>query len=624
VRPFDELRHSVAFSQWRALSDRQPPYLSPEFFALTRPLCDGEAIVAEAHEGDRLIGALPLLLRGRSLEALASPHSPGFDYVGQLCGLDAIWGCLIHDARWDVMTLERLGKASSLAVEIQRLASRDGLHGTVKPAAPDLYLPLAGFESRMSPKFLANVRRCARKGGGGTLERLTRPSRADFGEALAIEARAWKGTAQTSIGSDRGAKHLYEVLLRLSSARGRGTLSFLRADGKRIALLVSIEDDTSIYALKIGYDPAYAARSPGHLLIWSVAADAERRGLSSLNFGGREDAWKHKWTDQRHEHVSLLVYRRSPRGIALHLLRDVIKPRLPERMRDLHVPLRAACQGEDVLAGRPGLMGRGPRSHAGLRQARRALLDPSRLKQTLLSFEARAIRSLAALGTESRFRQGCWVRVKDEASIRATLDATQRHRGLALLPAQWHACGNVYRVLKEVRRARDRRGVFRSVSGTVLLDGVTCDGPGPPPLGCGRRCPAFFRDEWLEPAEAPRQLPSAPFVGLRAHVREWVDIRSGLDLRGRRDGVTFLPEMEQYVGKRYRVVARLPEVFESGTWSEPRGTIYILEGLSCGGAGVGACGPCDSACPLLWHQDWLILEDAGGTAPEGPREPPTE
>lgn len=608
VRPFDELRWSGAFSEWRDLAAGRPAYLSPDFFALERGLCAGEALVAEARADGRLVGVLPLVLQDRSLGALATDHTPGFDYVGDPDGVDAIWGCLTHDSRWDVLTLERVRRESPLVEALRRLAYRDLLPCTAVAAAPQLVLALQGFESRLRAKFLTNLRRCARKAGGVTLERLEHPVRKDFREAFALEARAWKGQAGTSIDSDRNVEHLYEALVRLSAHRGRGALSFLRARGERIALMLSVEDRESIHALKIGYEPAHAALSPGHLLVWMVAADAERRGLSWLDFGGREDAWKHKWTDQRRDRVSLLVYRRSPRGIGLHLVRDLVKPLLPETMRDLHVPLRAACQGEDVLGQRHGFARGRPRVHGRSPDSRRSPLDRRRVKQALLSW-SRGTGGLAVLGAPSRFQEGSWVRVKDEASIRATLDAGGRHRHLALLPAQWHACGNVYRVLKQVRRARDSRGVFRPVSGTVILEGVTCDGPGPVPMGCGRRCPAFFRDDWLEPAEAPKEPPPPAFVGLRAHVRDWMDIRSGLDLHGRRDGVTFLPEMEKYAGARFRVVTRVPQVREGGSWTRPRGAIYILEGLHCEGGGMGACGPCDSACPLLWHEDWLILEE---------------
>jgi hypothetical protein len=36
----------------------------------------------------------------------------------------------------------------------------------------------------------------------------------------------------------------------------------------------------------------------------------------------------------------------------------------------------------------------------------------------------------------------------------------------------------------------------------------------------------------------------------------------------------------------------------------------LLAGAHCTGAVLGTKGPCDRACAMLWHEDWLILEDA--------------
>jgi hypothetical protein len=91
-------------------------------------------------------------------------------------------------------------------------------------------------------------------------------------------------------------------------------------------------------------------------------------------------------------------------------------------------------------------------------------------------------------------------------------------------------------------------------------------------------------------------------------VREIDEIVDGLTLTGRRDGLTFMPEMSQFVGRRFRVLESIPKVFEHDRWIEPRSPIYILDGLHCSGSRIGEPGPCDLACSLLWHEDWLLLE----------------
>jgi Acetyltransferase (GNAT) domain len=600
ILPFREMRRGDAWQRWSELAASAPPFLAPEFFGLAAPLCEsGEPMVAGARQSHGLIGALPFLLADHTLLALNSDQSPGYDYLGAPEGVDAIWRELRGDRRWHVMVLANVPEDSLLATRLCRLASDDACPVMVRPGARHPFFELRDFEAQMNPKFLTNLRRCARKAGGVELERLMRPTQKDFAEALALEALAWKGAAGTSIGTDPKVAHLYHAATRLFGRRGRAALCFLRAGGKRIALLLSVEDGHTLYALKIGYDPACYSLSPGHLMVWQVALDAARRGLFQLDFVGREDDWKRKWTARAHQQVTVMIYQRSPRGLLLYALREKVKPLLPA---DPRAPLRRGCQRNDILGAHSAVERLRGRLDAGLglRSGVRRALRPAR-------------KGDERLGPESRFRAGSWVRVKSESEVRATLDGKDRLRGLGFVPSQWAECGEVRRVEKSVRRIRDDRGRLRPVARTVLLDGVTCAGHGTEPAGCGRHCPLMFRDEWLEPSEAPRREPPGPSLARHARVRDLDEIRLGLDLHGRRDGLGFSPEMGAYSGKRFRIVSRLPKVFEYDHWVEPRAPIYILEGLACSGAVLGDKGPCDRACALLWHQDWLELEPEGNS-----------
>ena len=125
-----------------------------------------------------------------------------------------------------------------------------------------------------------------------------------------------------------------------------------------------------------------------------------------------------------------------------------------------------------------------------------------------------------------------------------------------------------------------------------------------------RSCPIFFRDEWVKPAQTPTFKPIDFDNGARhMRVRSAHDIRSTLDWHGRRDGLMFMPEMYQWTGMRFRVTRRIQSVFECGQYVVPRSPIFILEGLRCSGAVLGRRGPCDRACAILWHPDWLSPDD---------------
>ena len=600
VVPFDSVRRSPAWSDWRALTRDAPPFLTPEFFALNGPLShQGEALLAQAWEQNGLVGALPLSLSHRTLEGLRSDQTPGFDYWGSAEGLSAIWRAILRDGRWDVMVLKNVPKESALATTLVTLAEAEGCRVALRSGARHPYFELSDFEARLSPKFRQNLKRCGRKAGGVELERLTSPTRSELEEALTLEAMAWKGAAGTSIATDPEVAHLYGAVTRLFGRRGRAALSFLRANGRRIALLFSVEDDHTLYALKIGYDPSQAAVSPGHLMVWKVAEDAEERGLRQLDFVGRADDWKKKWTDVAHEQVSVLVYRRSPRGLLAWTLHEQLKPRLPAEL-DLRSPLRHGCQRDDIIG-----------EHTASERVRGRVDRGLGIKSGIRRAFAPAPPPRDPLGAPSRFAPGSWVRVLDEARVRSTLDASDRLRGLAFGPSQWPTCGQVYRVAQQVRRLRDDQGRMRPVSRTVLLEGVTCAGAGPEPTGCGRHCPMMYRDDWLEPAEAPRREPPSASTLPHARVRSLEEIQRGLDLEGRRDGVTFMPEMARFAGKRLRILERLDSVFEYDKWTPPRARVFLLEDARCTGQSLGARGPCDRSCALVWHEDWLALEPNG-------------
>lgn len=597
--PFATVRHSGDWARWAKLAEGAPPFLSPEFFALNVPLAhDGAPIVAEAWTPHGIVGALPLVLDATVLRALRSDHSPRYDFTGTREGLEAIWSCLKDDARWSELVLDKVSSESLLATRLPELARRDGYPVVIHADTRHRYFPLPGFEAAMAPKFHSNLLRCERKAGSVVLERIAVPTRADFDEAFAIEAKAWKGASGTSIDADPRVAHVYEALGRLLGPRGRAALYFLRAGGKRIATLFAVEDQHTLFALKIGFDPTASQLSPGHLMILEAARDAEQRGLQELNFVGRDDEWKRKWTDRVHELTAIRIYARNARGLVRYGLREVVKPLLPEPLRSTpRSPLPRRCQRADVVGGhrlRAHIAGRLDRGLG--------------IKRRIKKLVAKPAPAVEPLGAPSTFPVGSWVRVRARAEIEAMLDERQRTRGLAFVPVQWEECGRLFRVERHVRRLRDDHGRFRPVSRTVLLEGSDCNGHGAEPAGCGRHCPLMYRDEWLERAPAPAPAPH-PSNGVRhARVRDLHEIVAGLDAFGRRDGLTFMPEMAEHAGKRFAIASQLGDVFEYDRWIAPAAPIFILAGLHCSGAVAGSNGPCDRACALMWHADWLAIE----------------
>ncbi|NUP06950.1 MAG: GNAT family N-acetyltransferase [Polyangiaceae bacterium] len=595
--PFDEVRRTARWDEWRGLATAVPPHLSPEFFQLNRPLVeDGEHLVVQAVAGGKLVGVLPIMRQGRVLTSLRSQHMPAFDYCGSEAALSAVARTLLSAPAWDVLVLKNVPKQSMLATALPRLLVREGCQVVTRPGAKLPYFELPGFEEQLSAKFRANLRRCDKKLGSPTLERTTAFSQEAIESAMRIEATPWKIANKTNIAADGKLRRLYEGLARLYSSRGQFAASFLVSGGKRVAVLLSLEDGHGIYALKIGYDTAYSSVSPGHVLVWKVAKEAEARGLRELDFMGNADAWKLKWTDRAREQIAMVIYRPTVRGQATYVLRELVKPRLPEPLREPRFALRWGCQQQNLVGDHTltELVRGRVRMGLGIKRRIRNVVSPDPTPKE-------------PLGRPSSFKPGDWVRVVPKEKMLEVLDERSKTRGLEFVPQQWDTCDQRYRVQSVVRRIRDDGGRLRSVGRTVLLEGVECTGDHEP-KGCGRHCPLMYRDEWLERADAPSRGPTEARPGLYARVRALDEIHASLDIRGTRDGLMFMAEMGKYVGKRSRVAHVVERVFELDRWVPARSPLYVLESLHCTGAALGGSGPCHRACALLWHPDWLILE----------------
>lgn len=103
-------------------------------------------------------------------------------------------------------------------------------------------------------------------------------------------------------------------------------------------------------------------------------------------------------------------------------------------------------------------------------------------------------------------------------------------------------------------------------------------------------------------------------------VRSAREILATLDDQGTLQGLAFMPEMLQNLGKRYVVSRKVEKTCIDGSpegMREFRGNdVYFLEEMRCPGDGHGDCG---RACMVFWKQAWLRAAD-----PTTPAEPQRE
>ena len=108
---------------------------------------------------------------------------------------------------------------------------------------------------------------------------------------------------------------------------------------------------------------------------------------------------------------------------------------------------------------------------------------------------------------ELGLQPGEWVRVKDLDSIIATLDPTNKNRGLSFEPSEMRVqCNNTFRVKDRVRRiVNENTGEMMTFSNPcITLDGVVCTGKTTAHrMFCPRAITPYWREIWLERAPGP-------------------------------------------------------------------------------------------------------------------------
>jgi hypothetical protein len=107
------------------------------------------------------------------------------------------------------------------------------------------------------------------------------------------------------------------------------------------------------------------------------------------------------------------------------------------------------------------------------------------------------------------------------------------------------------------------------------------------------------RSDAVEPSSTLDLRP-----GEAVEVRSAVEILATLDEDGCLDGLPFMPEMERFCGRRFRVFKRADKTCDTIEWSGLRRlerTVH-LEILRCDGSAHGGC---QAGCLLFWKEAWL-------------------
>jgi hypothetical protein len=106
-----------------------------------------------------------------------------------------------------------------------------------------------------------------------------------------------------------------------------------------------------------------------------------------------------------------------------------------------------------------------------------------------------------------------------------------------------------------------------------------------------------------------------PKAGDVVCVRSREEILATLDANGRLDGLPFMPQMFQYCGRRFEVIARAHKTCDVVAGVGRRMAESVHLDIRCDGQAYGGC---QAACLLFWKTAWLKPVDAVAADPGTP------
>ena len=278
VRPGD-LGPSEA-SQWARFQKSSPELQNP-FFSLTFAQIVGRhqpnSRVAVVEDNGAIQAFLPFDLGPQRIGV------PIGDPMNNLQGF--IGSGLPIDARWAVKQAHLRGWRFNSVPVGQRAFAPFHYEGTAVPCPViDLTKNLSHISERRKAR-----RALEQRFGTVSLEwNSTQPTH--VGQLIEWKSRKYYGTSQ--LFSDPTARSIVEELATSHGDECNGIVSVLFAGGRPAAVHLGLLGSRSLAGWFMSYDPELSRFSPG-MVLWSpLARAAEERGISQIDLGAGQDAYK--------------------------------------------------------------------------------------------------------------------------------------------------------------------------------------------------------------------------------------------------------------------------------------------------------------------------------------------
>ena len=275
---------------WDTLCDRCPsatPFQRPGWLLPWRRWfgAGGEPRVAILGRGGRLVGIIPLELRGGAVRLIGEGISDYLDAIVEP-GVD---GATLTEA-------VRRASAGARAVELAALRPgspllRLALPGTAAPATPS---PVVRLDAARPPHRLAYEQRRLDRHAPRWQDETGDPGALIAGLFVLHRAR-WAMRAQPGVLDDPAVARFHLDAATRLHRRGLVRLIGLVIEGRLRAVLYGFADHGRFLFYLSGFDPELARLSPGRLLIARALERARDDGAFELDFLRGCEPYKYEW-----------------------------------------------------------------------------------------------------------------------------------------------------------------------------------------------------------------------------------------------------------------------------------------------------------------------------------------
>lgn len=263
-----------------------------------------------ARDGEKWRGLLPLYIRKEAEQRILTLQGGAnvADYLDALAVADeaddvlrALWRAAVDRIDFDRIELAHVPSESPLLRSLESLAGSLSLEVLVERDEVCPAVPLArdwdGYLATLSKKQRHEIRRKLRRFGAEakTSFRVS-ATHADLDRDLATFFRLHHSSAADKAGfMDADMQAYFADMARVMLDLGHLRLSVLTRDGEDVAATMSFLYDGRYLLYNSGYDPAYAAHSPGIAAVSHAIQDAISLGAREFDFLSGNEPYKYQF-----------------------------------------------------------------------------------------------------------------------------------------------------------------------------------------------------------------------------------------------------------------------------------------------------------------------------------------